>query len=128
MPPVGREETNLPESYGDCGSNGNSGIKFSLVSDAQVEDMHKLQLTSKLPIAAIACFHCGKSNHLAQQCRLKAVKCHGRRKIGHLVKVCCSTALKKRQTWVLKKSNISKWEHQKEKKKYYTRRRNICVG
>ena len=75
-------------------------LQTSLVSDAQVEEVHKLQSTGKPPTSAVACFRCGKSNHLAQQCRFKAVKCHGCGKIGHLVKVCCSTTLKKRQTSV----------------------------
>ena len=47
-------------------------LQPSLVSDAQVGDMHKLQSTGK---PAVACYRCGKSNHLAQQCHFKAVKC-----------------------------------------------------
>jgi len=66
----------------------------------EVDDVHKLQSTGKPPTSAVAYYRCGKSNHLAQQCRFKAVKCHGCGKIGHLVKVCCSTTLKKHQTSV----------------------------
>ena len=75
-------------------------LQPSLVSDADVGEVHKLQSTVKPPTAAVACYRCGKSNHLAQQCRFKAVKCHGCGKIGHLVKVCRSTTLRKRQTSV----------------------------
>ena len=65
-------------------------------------DVHKVQSTGKLPTAAaaVACYRCGKSNHLAQQCRFKTVKCHGCGKIGHIVKVCRSTALKNPRTSV----------------------------
>jgi len=75
-------------------------LQPSLVSDADVGEVHKLQSTVKPPTAAVACYRCGKSNHLAQQCRFKAVKCHGCGKMGHLVKVCRSTTLRKRQTSV----------------------------
>ena len=69
----------------------------SRVSDG---DVHKVQSSGKLLTAAVACYRCGKSNHLAQQCRFKTVKCHGCGKIGHIVKVCRSTALKNPRTSV----------------------------
>ena len=35
-----------------------------------------------------ACFRCGKSDHVATNCKFKTAKCHECQKVGHLPRVC----------------------------------------
>lgn len=64
---------------------GTSQTAMGLTGPAQPE-IHKI--SSQLQ--AIACFRCGKSNHIPAKCKFKDAKCHHCGKVGHIKSACRS--------------------------------------
>ena len=82
-------------------------LDISLALEAATKDTKQLQAaasatpSNQVPVhkvregekssPSIKCYHCGKPNHKAPQCRYKDSICAKCKKKGHLAKVCCST-------------------------------------